>query len=697
MAKQTFQKTTLTGAASVNLSALDPSNYYNATLTGSYATGRAHSAAISTLLSALTGDTLVATGNNTTLYGGAGKDSLVALGYNDYLISGTGADTLLGTTIVGAADTLVGNGLSSLVGRGANDTFVLSRNGDKIISSLSGGTALMQGKSSTILTSINNFSLTDTTNHGTGVAFINKLVYTGSGGATLTGNALADTIIGNTLSGGNFISAGTGTNADSLVGGSGNDTLQGNGRSTLNGGAGIDAFYVTAQNGATSTPGDTILETGANGLVVVKGNGTYDLGKLGNQAQGISTLRSDGSGSFVTLIGNNNANGNLIVGTNMAGGRNSLVAGNGSYTATLVASSTGNNTLIGNAGIDSIVAGAGNDFISLASASALAKDTVSGGLGTDTLVLGAGTASDAAFRNVSGTEVLSLASSSYVTLGGYAQSLAGISTVIAGSGPDLIDASGYTTSLTIDASADIAYADNLTGAGTASTTFILGSASALAASTVTGGNKSDILVVNAGNLADASFAKVSGIEVLSLTGASSVILGTVSQNIFSTVIGGSGTTILNAAAYTTAIRLDNNASSAASSLLSGTGSDTLLGGIGADTLQAWSGTAVSNISSDTLTGGTGADLFVLGSAAGNAYGKGSGKIVATITDFAAGASADKLQLYSYSGAGSSAYSSRLGGTSLDIWHTGTQTDANLVAHLTISSGSFTFGNNVSFV
>ena len=594
MAKQTFQKTTLTGAASVNLSALDPSNYYNATLTGSYATGRAHSPAISTLLSALTGDTLVATGNNTTLYGGAGKDSLVALGYNDYLISGTGADTLLGTTIVGAADTLVGNGLSSLVGRGANDTFVLSRNGDKIISSLSGGTALMQGKSSTILTSINNFSLTDTTNHGTGVAFINKLVYTGSGGATLTGNALADTIIGNTLSGGNFISAGTGTNADSLVGGSGNDTLQGNGRSTLNGGAGIDAFYVTAQNGATSTPGDTILETGANGLVVVKGNGTYDLGKLGNQAQGISTLRSDGSGSFVTLIGNNNANGNLIVGTNMAGGRNSLVAGNGSYTATLVASSTGNNTLIGNAGIDSIVAGAGNDFISLASASALANDTVSGGLGTDTLVLGAGTASDAAFRNVSGTEVLSLASSSYVTLGGYAQSLAGISTVIAGSGPDLIDASGYTTSLTIDASADIAYADNLTGAGTASTTFILGSASALAASTVTGGNKSDILVVNAGNLADASFANVRGVEALSLGATSTVTLGSAAKNSsISQVLGGSGVYQNVSGNFT--LQGSNSYTLGSAAYLA---SDTISGGTGSSTLQIASS---ANLGTNALT------------------------------------------------------------------------------------------------
>jgi Ca2+-binding RTX toxin-like protein len=594
MAKQTTPKTTLTGAASVNLSALDPSNYYNATLTGSYATGRAHSPAISTLLSALTGDTLVATGNNTTLYGGAGKDSLVALGSNDYLIAGTGADTLLGTTIVGATDTLVGNGLSSLVGRGANDTFVLSRNGDKIISSLSGGIALMQGKSSTILTSINNFSLTDTTNHGTGVAFINKLVYTGSGGATLTGNALADTIIGNTLSGGNFISAGTGTNADSLVGGSGNDTLQGNGRSTLNGGAGIDTFYVTAQNGATSPPGDTILETGANGLVVVKGNGTYDLGKLGNQAQGISTLRSDGSGSFVTLIGNNNANGNLIVGTNMAGGRNSLVAGNGSYTATLVASSTGNNTLIGNAGIDSIVAGAGNDFISLASASALAKDTVSGGLGTDTLVLGAGTASDAAFRNVSGTEVLSLASSSYVTLGGYAQSLAGISTVIAGSGPDLIDASGYTTSLTIDASADIANADNLTGSGTASTTFILGSASALAASTVTGGNKSDILVVNAGDLADASFVNVRGVEALSLGATSTVTLGSAAKNSsISQVLGGNGV-YQNVSGNFTLQRSNSYTLGSAAYLAS----DTISGGTGSSTLQIASS---ANLGTNALT------------------------------------------------------------------------------------------------
>ena len=620
MAKQTFQKTTLTGAASVNLSALDPSNYYNATLTGSYATGRAHSPAISTLLSALTGDTLVATGNNTTLYGGAGKDSLVALGYNDYLISGTGADTLLGTTIVGAADTLVGNGLSSLVGRGANDTFVLSRNGDKIISSLSGGTALMQGKSSTILTSINNFSLTDTTNHGTGVAFINKLVYTGSGGATLTGNALADTIIGNTLSGGNFISAGTGTNADSLVGGSGNDTLQGNGRSTLNGGAGIDAFYVTAQNGATSTPGDTILETGANGLVVVKGNGTYDLGKLGNQAQGISTLRSDGSGSFVTLIGNNNANGNLIVGTNMAGGRNSLVAGNGSYTATLVASSTGNNTLIGNAGIDSIVAGAGNDFISLASASALAKDTVSGGLGTDTLVLGAGTASDAAFRNVSGTEILSLGSSSFVTLGGYAQTLAGISTVIAGSGPDLIHASGYTTSLTIDASANIAYADNLTGSGTASTTFILGSASALAVSTVTGGNKSDILVVNAGDLADASFANVRGVEALSLGATSTVTLGSAAKNSsISQVLGGNGV-YQNVSGNFTLQRSNSYTLGSAAYLES----DTISGGTGSSTLQIASSanlgtnalTNVSNIGTLKLTSNSAVTLDAAAQSAG---------------------------------------------------------------------------------
>jgi Ca2+-binding RTX toxin-like protein len=599
MAKQTFQKTTLTGAASVNLSALDPSNYYNATLTGSYATGRAHSPAISTLLSALTGDTLVATGNNTTLYGGAGKDSLVALGSNDYLIAGTGSDTLLGTKIAGGADTLVGNGSSFLVGRGANDTFILTSNGDKITSSLSGGTPLMQGTSGTIRTTINNFSLADTLGHGSGVAFINKLVYTGSGGATLTGNALADTIIGNTLSGGNFISAGTGTNADSLVGGSGNDTLQGNGRSTLNGGAGIDTFYVKAQNVATSTPGDTILQTGANGLVVVKGNGTYDLGKLGNQAQGISTLRSDGSGSPVTLIGNNNANGNLIVGTNIAKGSNSLVAGNGSYNATLVASSTGNNTLIGNAGIDSIVAGAGNDFISLASATSLSRDTVSAGLGTDTLALGAGTAADSLFGNVRGIEILSLGSFSFVTLGGYAQTLAGVSTVIAGSGPDRIDASAYTTSLTIDASADLTNADLLIGAGTASTTFKLGSASALAASTVTGGNRSDILAVTSGNLTDQSFAGVSGVEVLSLGALSSVALGSVAQTSgISTVIGGFGLDVYQNVVGNFFLLGGNGANSVTLGSSSYLANDTINGFTGSATLQIASS---ANLGTNALT------------------------------------------------------------------------------------------------
>ena len=319
--RQTSLKTTLTGAPYVNLQTLDSGNYYNATLSANNAAGYAHSSIISPTQSVFSGDILVATGNSASLFGGAGKDSLVALGNNDYLSAGTGSATLLGTTTIlgGSADTLVGNGASSLVGRGANDTFILSTNGDTITSSVSGGTALMQGASGTILTGISNFSLADTMGHGSGVAYINKLVYTGAGGATLYGNNLADTIIGSTI-GNNFISAGAGILGDSLVGGAGNDTLQGNGRSTLNGGAGSDVFYVTAKSGAT--PGDTIQQTGTSGRVFVKGSGIYDLGQSGNSALGISTLQSDGTGYQVSLVGNNNAlNGNLIIGTNVTGGK----------------------------------------------------------------------------------------------------------------------------------------------------------------------------------------------------------------------------------------------------------------------------------------------------------------------------------------------------------------------------------------
>ena len=239
------------------------------------------------------------------------------------------------------------------------------------------------------------------------------------------------------------------------------------------------------------------------------------------------------------------------------------------------------------------------------------------------------------------------------------------------------------------------------GNGNYADSFTIANATLLANDSISGGLGTDTLAIASASTINNGFSKVLGIEVLSLTGASSVILGTVSQNIFSTVIGGSGTTILNAAAYTTAIRLDNNASSAASSLLSGTGSDTLLGGIGADTLQAWSGSAASNTASDTLTGGSGNDWFIMAKAGDskNAYGNG-GTNFATITDFAAGTGADKLQLHEFGTGhvGSAGYQTVSGGAGIiDIYNYNSQTAADHVAHLTGVTGSFSWTNNASFI
>jgi Ca2+-binding RTX toxin-like protein len=120
-------RSTLRSAASFDLNTLDSSgsSYYDATLSGNFVSAAARAIVLSGNPS-LTGDTLTATGRNSTLLGGAGKDRLVALGSNNYLASGTGAATLVGTTLHGASTTLVGNGLSSLVGRAGNDVFMVS-------------------------------------------------------------------------------------------------------------------------------------------------------------------------------------------------------------------------------------------------------------------------------------------------------------------------------------------------------------------------------------------------------------------------------------------------------------------------------------------------------------------------------------------------------------------------------------------
>ena len=82
----------------------------------------------------------------------------------------------------------------------------------------------------------------------------------------------------------------------------------------------------------------------------------------------------------------------------------------------------------------------------------------------------------------------------------------------------------------------------------------------------------------------------------------------------------------------------------------------------------------------------------------NAYGNG-GTNVAAITDFAAGAAADKLQLHDFGGAytGSAGYQTIGSGSTIDIYTYQDTLPGERVAHLTGVTGTFSWRNNASFV
>jgi len=126
----------------------------------------------------------------------------------DNVITGsTGRDVLLG---LDGNDTLIGGSgvANELYGGAGDDTYILTAVGDTIVEAAGGGI-------DTVRTTDNNTTL---------AANVENLIYTGQGGAFLSGNAEANTITG-------------GSGADTLTGGMGNDIL--------NGGAGTDVAVLS--------------------------------------------------------------------------------------------------------------------------------------------------------------------------------------------------------------------------------------------------------------------------------------------------------------------------------------------------------------------------------------------------------------------------------------------------------------------
>ncbi len=246
------------------------------------------------------------------LDGGAGNDTLNGCdGGNDTLLGGLGNDSLDGGTDNDSIDGGMGN--DTMAESSGDDIYVIAQAGDSIDGASGSGVDTVR----VALAGNPYLDLSDK-------AFLENVVFTGTGAVTLTGNA----------------------SANALTGGAGNDTIDGGtGIDVMAGGAGNDMFFVDdASDSVTGGTGvDTIVTSTNFSLAFAAGVERLVLAESGD------TINGSGTAANETLIGNsfdNNLNGGLGNDSVAGGGGNDFIFGGG-----------GNDTLTGGAGDDSFVLG----------------------------------------------------------------------------------------------------------------------------------------------------------------------------------------------------------------------------------------------------------------------------------------------------------------------------------------------------
>jgi Ca2+-binding RTX toxin-like protein len=311
--------------------------------------------------------TLAANVDNLTLTGSA---STAAFGneLNNVLTGNSGDNIFAG-----------GAGANTLIGGAGNDTYFVDTIGDSVTEQLNEGT-------DTVSSSI-NYTLT---------ANVERLFLTGTA-LNGTGNAQANLLIGN--NGNNTLDdGGTDVGADTLIGGAGDDTyIIHNTADTIieSAGQGTDTAYAffdytlaanieqltltgSAINGTGNTDANLIVGSsgnnslngggGADWLVGNDGNDTYIVDNLG-----VTVLENSVSGgtdnvqSSVTFVLTANVENLSLTG--------SAAAGYGNALDNIITGNSANNLLVGNAGADTLIGGLGQDAYNLNEASP-ATDTI---------------------------------------------------------------------------------------------------------------------------------------------------------------------------------------------------------------------------------------------------------------------------------------------------------------------------------
>jgi len=512
--------------------------------------------------------TLSGAGNGTATGGTVGTDLLYNL---EVFYGGSGSNSIIGTSLTSAATIYGGTGLNTIMSGAGNDWLYGGISND----TLDGGTG----------TNTVDYSGLNSSTGQTGALLIN-LGSTGGNTWATRGSATGGTISTDML-----------INIEVALGGSGNDTLIGNGLGdSLYGGIGNDTLI--------SGSGNDLLDGGS-------GTNTLDYRILGSAAPVTVLLNGAAAGTAITTGYGTDTLYNVEL---VQGGTGSDVLWGDGLGDTLFGNA-GNDTLFGGLGkgnIDSLDGGAGTDladYHTMAVGVTLAMSGTTGSIvesvaasGTDLLynieaVLGTSLADVLSAAGTTAAMTLFGGSGNDTIIGG-----SGIDSLDGGAGNDFLDYHAQTGTLTINLG---------TGGGTSWAT-----AGSATGSTVATDYLVNFEIVEGGTAADKIYANNLGDTLYGWSGADTLFGGTSND-----VLDGRGYT--NTADTSTDWADYRSQTSALTVWLNGASAGSAIGGtVGTDTLYNIEGVAGSANSNyyyiqnyydgtanfgHTLMGGTGTD------------------------------------------------------------------------------------------
>jgi Ca2+-binding RTX toxin-like protein len=598
------------------------------TLTNAQLTGLGTDALVGIEGASLTGtagsDTLDASAADipATLAGGDSADTLSGGTAADDVAGGDGADALAG-----------GDGTDSLTGDAGDDAMVGAAGDDTLAGGDGTGDRVAE-------TGDADFVITDTALTGAGTDALS-----GVEGAVLSGTA-ADSA--NTLDASGFT-----LGAVTLGGGGGDDTLAGSSSSdSLDGGAGSDRVARTADASMTLTDtqlavagADTDALADVERASLTGGAGANTLDASGFTLGAVSLAGGDGSDSLLGGSGADSVGGDAGDDT-VTGGAGDDTLGGGDGTGDRVAETADadlvpTDTALTGAGSDAlsgiegaVLSGTAADSANTLDASGftLGAVTLAGGGGDDTLLgsssgdsLDGGTGSDRVARTADAS--MTLTDGQLAVEGADTDSLSAIerASLTGGAGAHRLDASGFDDPGVTTVALDGAGGDDS----------LLGSSSADATDSLTGGTGSDELSGNGGS--DAYAGGDGDTDVIVEQVAGQAVLDAATLTAIGTTATHAGIEAARLTGTGDGVSIDAGGFGGTASLTGTAGADALTGTAQADSLDG-------GAADDVLTGGAGGDSLAGGT--GTDAVRESGDTDATVTG-----TADQASLTGFGGDG----------------------------------------------